>query len=504
MGSATCLESGRGFGPCECEATTTSPAQNAGATAGMSGSQMNGQAGAGHSGAGAAAGGGGGTGVPPLASGAGGADQPGGAGVMAPDPGMGSGGKAAQVDPSVEFVTSPSDEAAYLFDQSQVRTYNIVVAPADLAAIDSQPSAEAWVPAQLEFEGQSYGPFKVRYKGSSGSFKAPCTTGDYDAPKSGKCSVKLGFDEVDEAQRFYGLKKLNFHAMTHDPSQLRDRLGYSMFRESNVVAPRAVHAKLLINGVLEGLFVAVEQIDGRFTRARFGEGGEGNVYKQIWMGEHGADEFVATLETNSDVHDVTGILEFQTAVKTSAAATEQFIDRAYMARYLAVDRVIVNDDGPMHFYCDPNTPGYAVGNGNYYWYQSAQTRHFWLIPWDLDLAFDGTPWVNIEPAWTAQAACTCVMPAMYSPQMPPSCDALVKHFLAWRDDYEREVDNFIKGPFSDARVQEKLNAWVEQIKPFVMEAAGVRSAPTATDWQSAVQELRAKITSQRAHRGLAY
>ena len=60
-------------------------------------------------------------------------------------------------------------------------------------------------------------------------------------------------------------------------------------------------------------------------------------------------------------------------------------------------------------------PNYAVGNGNYYWYQSAQTRRFWLIAWDLDLAFDGTPWVNIQPAWTTQAACTCVAPpSMYA------------------------------------------------------------------------------------------
>lgn len=415
--------------------------------------------------------------------------------------GMGSAG-----DPAKPFVTDPQDEAAYLFDQSQVRTYNIVVAPADLASIDEQPAMEQWVPAELEFEGKAYGPFKMRYKGSTGSFTPPCTEKDETGRKIGKCSLKLGFDQVDENQRFYGLKKLNFHAMNHDISLLRDRLGYSLFRENDVVAPRAAHAKVFINGTLEGLFIAVEQVDGRFTRARFSEGGEGNVYKEAWIPRYDQDGLIAALETNSDVPDVSGALAFKTAVLSNADATERFIDRDYMMRYVAVDRVIVNDDGAMHFYCDPGSPpDYLVGNGNYYWYEAAESQHFWLIPWDLDLAFDGTPWVTIRPEWKTQAACKCVAPrTMYAAQMPPACDALVKHFVTWKSDYEREVDAFLAGPFSDARIQTKLNAWTAQIEPIVKELEGVLGAPTAMAWQAAVTELRAKITSQRANRGFKY
>jgi spore coat protein CotH len=205
------------------------------------------------------------------------------------------------------------------------------------------------------------------------------------------------------------------------------------------------------------------------------------------------------------VHDVSGMLDFKTAVQTGADATQKFIDRAYIARYLAVDRVIVNDDGALHFYCDPNSPNYAIGNGNYYWYQSAETKRFWLIPWDLDLAFDGTPWVTIHPQWNATAECKCVAPPTgYAAQMPPSCDGLVKYFAMWNDDYQREVDEFIQGPFSGARVSEKLTAWTAQIKPLVMEAAGVNDAPAVDEWEYFVNELRMKIESQRTHRGYNY
>jgi spore coat protein CotH len=412
---------------------------------------------------------------------------------------------ASSRDPSIEFVAEPTDdEAAYLFDPTQVRTYNIVIAAADLAKVDQKPSAEAWVPAKLEFEGASYGPFLMRYKGSAGSFKAPCTSGGFEDPKSGKCSMKLGFDEVDPELRFYGLKKLNFHAMNADSSLLRDRLGYSLFRDSNIAAPRAVHARVSINGKLEGLFIAVEQIDGRFTRARFTEGGEGNVYKEAWVTMRSESDYVGSLESNTDAPVVSSMLDFQKAVTTSTEAVEPFIDRAYMMRYVAVDRVIVNDDGVFHFYCDANSPNYPGTSHNFYWYQAQSAPRFWLIPWDLDLAFDATPWTRVEPAWDAQAACTCVRPAMYDPQMAPSCDPMVKHFLAWHADFDREVETFILGPLSEARVEEKLTAWIAQIRPAVIESAGVRKAPSESSWNTGVAQLRAKIESARKNRGLAY
>ncbi|MET0340103.1 MAG: hypothetical protein ABW252_03840, partial [Polyangiales bacterium] len=45
-----------------------------------------------------------------------------------------------------------------------------------------------------------------------------------------------------------------------------------------------------------------------------------------------------------------------------------------MLRYLAVDRVIMNDDGPVHLYCVPFLPGPIV-NHNYLWYEFAQRLH---------------------------------------------------------------------------------------------------------------------------------
>lgn len=389
----------------------------------------------------------------------------------------------ATVDATVpiehRIIAEPNDEAAYLFDQTQLRTYNIIVAQNDLNTINQNPSAEVYVPASLEFEGTVYGPHRVRYKGGFGAFLAPCSGTQFSGggPKTGKCSIKFAFDQVDPEGRFFGVRKLNFHSMNGDRSMMRDRLGYSLFRDMGLVAPRAVHARVLVNGVLEGLFILVEQVDGRFTRSRFSEGGEGNVYKEIWPMHSEAAAYTNALETNRNENpSVQGFLNFKAAVDQGTTATEAFIDREYLMRYVAVDRVIINDDGIFHWWCTAdgagNNPG-GMGNHNYYWYQERARERFWLIAWDFDNAFNTASIVVVWPEWTASAACTCAFrPGSFVAQRPPSCDRLTQHFIEWLPDYNRHVDEFIAGPFASARVNAKLDTWSNQIRAAVIEAAG--------------------------------
>ena len=507
-GQRKCLDDGREFSECDCPSRppgSMRPAlMQAGSSAGPSRSPSSPAGRDGSSGEGGRA-----PSEPPTAgtppSGAAGAPSGEPKPPPAPPPDGAAGSAAPPADPKPEIEFEPTeDDAAYVFDQTVVRTYNIVVAPADLARIDLQPSLETWVPASLEFEGASYGPFMMRYKGSGGSFKWPCTKNAKNDPKEGKCSIKLGFDEVDPELRFYGLKKLNFHATIQDESQLRDRLGYSLFRDSRVAASRAMHARVFVNGAPEGLFVAVEQIDGRFSRARFGEGGEGNVYKEAWAVMEDEAKYIKALESNSDMPNVQGMLAFQAAVLTSAAETERFIDKDYLMRLVAVDRVIMNDDGMFHFYCDINSPNYPGTSHNFYVYESSARDRIWYIPWDLDLSFDLSPWVHVNPAWYEPAPCVCTPYEMYGHMTPPSCDPFVKHMIGWRDIYEREVDAFLAGPLSEAQVEAKLKPWIDQMRPHIREFAGVKRAPTEAEWDTAVQELRAKIASARQHRGYPY
>jgi hypothetical protein len=85
---------------------------------------------------------------------------------------------------------------------------------------------------------------------------------------------------------------------------MHERLGYWMFREMGVPAPRSTHARVMIDGDYVGLFAVTEQIDGRLTRENFDDGTR-NLHKEVWPFDasgnlRGADEFIDGLKTNEE------------------------------------------------------------------------------------------------------------------------------------------------------------------------------------------------------------
>ena len=409
-------------------------------------------------------------------------------------------------------VAMPDDESAAFFNDNLVHELELSVAPDDLALIDSDPAAELYVDADLQVDGESLGTVGLRYKGSAGAFLAPCTAatlpGQMRGPKQGKCSMKLDFDRVNTDQRLHGLKKLNLHAMGRDPSMLREQLGYSLFREMGVATPRTTYARVVINGQLEGLFLGVEQIDGRFTRARFTEGGKGNVYKEVWPNTMDPGRFRSALTTNEDDDDtsVASILAFAVAAQLEPQSALRWLDRQYMLHYIAVDRMILNDDGAFRWYCF-TLFGFDLGlgfNHNFYWYESPVGLKMWLIPWDLDLSFAGAERTWIDRDWRDASRCECHTAELDVPasaQRAPACDPLTGEIASWLDDYDEAVDELLAGPLSGEAVDDKLLHWSDLIAPAVQEAAGVKSAPDESQWQDAVSELRSVINHARETRG---
>lgn len=426
----------------------------------------------------------------------------------APTPADGGGGDSTGATPhDFTVVAEPSDDATVVFDDTRVRVYDITLSPSDLATVNRDPAAETYVAGNLAVDGQPVGPIGFRYKGSVGAFLWPCTAstivGAPTGAKTGKCSIKLDFDRVDANGRHHGLKKLNLHAMNLDRSMLRERLAYSLFREMGIAAPRAMHARVNINGHFEGLFIAVEQIDGRFTRSRFTDGGDGNLYKEVWPMFDSAETYRAALQTNEAANpSLEGMVAFAAATRQGSEAVDRYVDRSYVARLLAADRVMANDDGPAHWWCTPlgqgNNPG-GIGNHNYYWYEGPATGRFSLIPWDMDNALRGTSYVRIQPEWRTKAPCVCSgEPA----QRPTSCDPLFSVWAGWTADYEKAVDQFLRTAFEANRVEQKLSRWSAQIQPHVSEAAGLNGAPTEVAWQAALASLREAIAALRATRGV--
>ncbi|HEX2675406.1 MAG TPA: CotH kinase family protein, partial [Polyangiales bacterium] len=199
-------------------------------------------------------------------------------------------------------VAAPQDDAQFLWDDTQLRTFELTIAQSDLDAINAAPADEQFVPAAFKVGNETVQNAAVRYKGSIGAFYGCVSGGTFWQPSGmktcKKLSMKVSFDEYDAKQRFHGLKKLNFHSMNDDDSLLRDRLGYAMFREAGIAAPRCVHARLMINGTFAGLFALVEEIDGRFTDTHFTAVGDGNLYKEIWPSTTDVSAYRVALRTH--------------------------------------------------------------------------------------------------------------------------------------------------------------------------------------------------------------
>lgn len=415
-------------------------------------------------------------------------------------------------------------DPAYLFDPLVLRTFELRLREEDLAFLDADPKAEQYVPGELWFEDQRVEEVGIRYKGSTGSFVG-CLSGGFFPPSGSKACPKLGMkikiDYADPEAGFYGQKKLLFHAMNGDRSLMRERLGYGLYRELDVHASRTVHVRLLINGQLAGLFLLVEEVDGRFTRSVFADGGQGNLYKEVWPTDDDEARYLAALESNRDEHArADKIVAFARALAAAdddalPGVLESFMDTSYAARFVAVDRTIRHDDGPYHWYCQPlRTDGSAAwhrqqrvgefncGNHNYYWYEDSTADRLWPVPWDLDNAFPNRVGLTtIQSAWDDLSYdCTKLLPSPFGNQLPATCDPLQRAWaLALRAPVKEAMRALVAGPLSEESTEQKLALWSEQVAPVVEEAAALFPRELSTSaWQAELAALKATLVRLRA------
>ena len=168
-------------------------------------------------------------------------------------------------------------DSEYIFDQESLHTFDLVLSEENLNLLNADPTAEEYVQGMLIFENDTLSPVGIRYKGSIGAFVG-CVDGPNWFEPSGakictKLSMKIKINWEGKSEKFYGLKKLQFHSMNNDDSQMHERVGYWLFRQMGVPAPRAVHARLNINGIYTGVYALVEQIDNRFIKESFDDKG---------------------------------------------------------------------------------------------------------------------------------------------------------------------------------------------------------------------------------------
>lgn len=426
-------------------------------------------------------------------------------------------------DPSdlgVAIVTPTGDEAYldgdsdYIFDQEKVHRFDLILPKENLAFLDNDPTKEEYTEAMLVFEGDTISPVGLRYKGSIGAFVG-CVSGANWADPSGrktctKLSMKVKINWGEREDHFYGLKKLQFHSMNQDDSHLHDRLAYHLFRAMDVPGPRCVHSSVYVNGAFVGIFAVVEQIDNRMIKYNFENDG-GNVYKEIWPVSdknlpYAEGHYIEGLKTNEDTPSAQKMRSFGAAIAGSSEASIKDVVSAWMdvdktMSYCVVDRTIRADDGPFHWYCD----GSSCTNHNYYWYEEPDNNRMYILPWDMDHAFeniisDQNPVVPIADDW-GEISDNC-QPFRYGPfgitQKSAACDQLTLGWVLHEEEFHAKKAMFQNTYLIDEYIDPLLSKWQEQMRPFIMQAQETHSdAISVSRWESAVTALKGQIKYAR-------
>ena len=390
-----------------------------------------------------------------------------------------------------------SDPSNVVFNQSTVRTYNIVISDEEFAKLKADPTAEVYVQAAVEIDGQRYEPIGARYKGFFGMLRFCFQNGRQTCAK---LSWKLKFNHYDPTLRLHGLKRLNFHSMNSDETQMREVLSYQVFRDAGVAAPRAVHANLQLNGEPLGLYALVEDIDDRFIADRFRDRGRGVLYKEVWPGN--VESLWVFQESLEDAIargplDASGMVAFSESFVAAESDQQRYAvlldhlqDSDDLFNYLAADRLSDNWDGIVAWYCVPE-----CGNHNYFWYQDGLSGRYTLIPWDLENSWRSPSPIRTYfqmPDWDdTHRSCRRRAVFLDIPAVAPHCDPIIGALvtLGW-ERYIEASRELMRSTISLELMHERVDRLSTLLEPHV-RADG--KGPGLPAWREGVGRLYEEI-----------
>ncbi len=239
-----------------------------------------------------------------------------------------------------------------------------------------------WTHADFELGGLAFTNVAVRAKGNIRSLYAP------------NRAYKVDLNRFDKGQKLGGLDELIFNSLVWDYSCLGEALGFEVFREAGVPAPRTAYAWLSASVAKQwdrkplGLYVMIEPVDKEFAAGRFGSK-KTPLFKPVtynlfeYLGDNWpAYAAIYDLKTKATLEQQRRVIELARLVSSATdaeftARIGDFLDLDEFARFLAGEVLLSNYDSIL-----------ADGQ-NFYLYLDGRSNRFGFIPWDLDAA-----WVN--------------------------------------------------------------------------------------------------------------
>lgn len=289
------------------------------------------------------------------------------------------------------LMNAQTDDSWKIYDDSHVGRVDITIHPDTLEWIYNNVESDIEHNAVVKFTNnhisETIDSIGFRLKGNT-------------SRTSAKKSFKVSFNTFVSGRMFHGIQKLDLNGEHNDPSIVRSKLCFDLYKDMGMRASRANHLKVFINGKYYGLYVNMEHIDDEFLWKNFKDD-SGNLWKCLYpadlkyLGSNpatyqnlGGDSPAYELKTNEQEADFSKLVHLIDVINNTSTShfqdsLENNIDVSDVLRYLAMNVLVGGWDD------------YRSLMNNYYLYHEPTENRFHLIPYDYDNTF-GVDWFNID------------------------------------------------------------------------------------------------------------
>jgi spore coat protein H len=268
-----------------------------------------------------------------------------------------------------------------LFDPSVLHEIRIFINSRDLALLREHYTENTQYPADLHWGSVRVPNVAIRSRGLG--TRSPI-----------KLGLQIDFAHYASSRRFAGLKSLVLKNLLQDPSMLREPLAMAMFGRMGEPAPREAFCRLYINGIYEGLYVLVEEIDELFLQRTLGSG-SGYLFEfhraaGRFDGEYLGDTLAGyrplfeprTHRLESDAALYAPIADLFRAVTEEPdfawrADVARHLDLAQFMTHVAIESFVAENDGILGH----------TGMNNFYLHRESSSSPHRLVVWDKDNSF---------------------------------------------------------------------------------------------------------------------
>jgi len=280
--------------------------------------------------------------------------------------------------------TTAEDFSEQLFDPDHVIEVHIEMDPGDAAALAAETTSIldlvvgedcldaplgmqfTWFHSDVTVDGTALQDVGIRKKGLIGSLSET------------KPGLKLKFDKWVEGQTLHGVERMTLNNSVSDPSLVRQCLGYQLFADAGIAAPRCNFAHVTANGHDLGVYVNVEPVKKDFLRRNYADA-DGDLYEGTLSDFR--EGWVGTFEPKTDdtdpdhacLHDVVAALEAPDG--ELEASLEPLLDVDAFLTFWAMEVLVAHVDG------------YAGNTNNYFVYRDPTTDRITFVPWGIDAIF---------------------------------------------------------------------------------------------------------------------